>query len=65
MNQETDPQRCEICGEKAIGFQSLGCCAAVVCEAHAEPALREAKPGELIVCQNCVFQRFESGSPAP
>ena len=62
MTDRRDERRervvCEICGREAIGFQSLGCCAATVCEEHAEPALREAKPGETIVGDACVFRRF-------
>jgi hypothetical protein len=54
-----DRPRCEICGREAIGLQSLGCCTAIVCEEHAEPALRDARPGETIVGEACVFRRFE------
>ncbi|MEN6342476.1 MAG: hypothetical protein ABFC89_07930 [Methanospirillum sp.] len=55
---------CEICGKKAIGIQSLGCCAATVCAEHAESALRDAKPGEMIVAEFSVFKRFEDSPDA-
>jgi hypothetical protein len=55
---------CEICGKKAIGIQSLGCCASTVCADHAESALRDAKPGEMIVAECSVFKRFEESPDA-
>jgi len=55
---------CEICGKRAIGIQSLGCCAATVCADHAESALRDAKPGEMIVAEFSVFKRFEGSLDA-
>lgn len=56
---ETDRPVCEVCGALAIGIQSLGCCATVVCFEHAEQALRDARPGETIVWESCAFHRFE------
>jgi len=50
---------CEVCGKEAIGVQSLGCCASTVCAEHAEPALRDAKPGETVTWDFCAFHRFE------
>jgi hypothetical protein len=54
---------CEVCGKEAIGVQSLGCCAAIVCAEHAEPALRDAKPGEMVISECCVFRRFDEPLP--
>jgi hypothetical protein len=54
---------CEVCGKEAIGMQSLGCCAATVCAEHAEAALRDAKPGEMVVWGSCVFRRFDVPRP--
>ncbi|NLX48820.1 MAG: hypothetical protein GXY82_02875 [Methanospirillum sp.] len=53
---------CEICGKEAIGIQSLGCCASVVCADHADPTLRDAAPGETIVGECCTFLRFDTSA---
>ena len=53
---------CQVCGAEAIGIQSLGCCATTVCDAHAEPGLRDARPGETIIWESGVFVRFENPS---
>jgi hypothetical protein len=62
MTDRTGEERrrppCEVCGREAIGLQSLGCCTAIVCEEHAERALRDARPGETIVGEACVYRRF-------
>ncbi len=63
MGGEEERPVCDICGKEAIGIQSLGCCAATVCAEHAESALRDAKPGEMVVWDACCFRRFEA-SPA-
>lgn len=62
MNEGEGRPVCEVCGKEAIGMQSLGCCAATVCLEHAEPALRQAKPGEMVVTECCVFHRFADPS---
>ncbi len=62
MSGETEHPVCEVCGKRAIGIQSLGCCASTVCEEHAETMLREAKPGETIAWGVCAFQRFAEHS---
>ena len=62
MGGETERPVCEVCGKEAIGIQSLGCCASTVCEEHAEPQLRDAKPGETISWGVCAFHRFEADS---
>lgn len=54
---------CEVCGRPAIGMQSLGCCASTVCTEHAAPALRDARPGEMIVTECCVYHRFGQNGP--
>jgi hypothetical protein len=64
MSEETKRPVCEVCGREAIGVQSLGCYAATVCAEHAEPQLREAKPGETIAWGVCAFQRFQELSGA-
>ncbi|MDD1639403.1 MAG: hypothetical protein LUQ42_04515 [Methanomicrobiales archaeon] len=53
---------CEVCGREAIGLQIMGCCHSFVCEEHAEPMLRELKPGELKEWGVCCFQRFAETS---
>lgn len=71
MSEGTGRPVCEVCGKGAIGVQSLGCCASVVCAEHAEPALRDAKPGETVIGECCTFQRFNEpptpgdGEPSP
>lgn len=60
MSGETGRPVCEVCGKEAIGIQSLGCCASTVCEEHAEPQLRDARPGETIAWGVCAFKRFEA-----
>lgn len=62
MEPGRDRPVCEICGAEAIGIQSVGCCATTVCHAHAEPGLRDARPGETIVWESGVFVRFENSS---
>ncbi len=58
MQPDSERQTCTICGRKAIGFQSLGCCAATVCDEHAEPGLRGMKPGETVIWEAGVYYRF-------
>ncbi|MEN6518130.1 MAG: hypothetical protein ABFC38_08025 [Methanospirillum sp.] len=60
MSEKEGRPVCEVCGREAIGIQSLGCCATTVCAEHAEPALRDAKPGETVVGDACCFLRFEA-----
>lgn len=59
MSAESGRPVCDVCGKEAIGVQSLGCCASTVCAEHAEPALRDAKPGETVSWEACAFHRFE------
>jgi hypothetical protein len=56
-------QACSVCGKDAIGMQIMGCCTAIVCEEHAEPMLRELKPGELKEWGICCFLRFRDADP--
>ena len=56
-------QVCSVCGKAAIGLQIMGCCHSVVCEEHAEPMLRQLKPGELKEWGVCCFLRFAETSP--
>lgn len=62
MSEGEEKPVCEVCGKEAIGIQSLGCCADTVCWDHAEPALRDAKPGEMIVAEFCCYHRFGASS---
>ena len=62
MSKVTVRPACQVCGKEAIGIQSFGCCASTVCAEHAEPPLREAKPGETVAWESCAFHRFEAES---
>ena len=50
---------CDFCGDAAIGVQILGCCKQEVCYRHAEPQLREMKPGEEKSWGICYFVRYD------
>lgn len=50
--------KCEYCEKDAIGFQSIECAFAYVCEDHAEGFLLSLKPGEKKVIGVCVVERF-------
>jgi hypothetical protein len=52
--------KCECCGKDAIGIQSFGCCAAYVCQDHADNLLLAIKPGEKQVSGECYFERFDT-----
>ena len=56
---------CSVCGKEAIGLQIMGCCTALVCGEHAEPMLRELKPGEIREWGICCFQRFGEDTEDP
>ncbi|RQD80590.1 MAG: hypothetical protein D5R96_08455 [Methanocalculus sp. MSAO_Arc2] len=50
---------CDICGEKAIGCQILGCCGSYVCWEHADKQLKTLKSGEKQELGACYYWRFE------
>ncbi len=50
--------KCEHCGKDAIGFQSMGCCFAYVCEEHADSLLLRLKPGEKQVYESIYLERY-------
>jgi hypothetical protein len=54
---------CTVCGKEAIGMQILECCTSLVCEEHADPMLRDLKPGELKEWGVCCFLRFRDDDP--
>jgi hypothetical protein len=49
---------CEYCEKDAIGFQSIECCFAYVCQDHADGLLLALKPGEKKIYGACVLERF-------
>lgn len=53
--------KCEYCEKDAIGFQSLECCFAHVCQDHADSLLLALKPGEKKVSGSCYLERY--GTP--
>lgn len=52
-------EKCDLCGRPAVGFQVMGCCGYHVCEDHADPHLRDLKPGEKLEWGACFFWRYE------
>ncbi|MDD1686383.1 hypothetical protein [Methanoregula sp.] len=56
----TEKRTCDKCGKEAIGFQSIGCCFAYVCQDHAESLLLDLKPGEKKSSGECYVERFDT-----
>jgi len=51
--------RCDVCGDKAIGMQMLGCCGYAVCEKHADMLLKALSPGEKKEWGACFYWRYD------